>query len=337
MSISPFGLGFIGCGSYNATLAAAAARSEKLKPVACFDIVKECTEAFASANSIQACATLDELLNRDDIQGVVIATSNNTHKPITDAAAAAGKHVYVEKPIANTLEDAFAMIEATEKAGVVLAVGHNGRRLGGHRKMKEMIEAGEIGKPVTVEANFSHSGGLGLTPSQWRYFKEECPGLPLMQLGVHFADTVQYLLGNVLDVSSFMTHAATPADNNDVTVSLLKFGNGLLGYLGSNYASPPVYYVNIYGTGGNLYCNGGHSLRYLKAGAEGPVMVEVPAIDTQREELEEFAECALTGKKYEVDGYAGVRALAVVRAALKSNEENRPVSIDSIIAEAKDQ
>lgn len=330
----PFGLAFIGCGSYNTSLADATARSEKLKAVACYDISKDQADKFAEKFSMVSYAGLDEMLARDDVGGVVIASPNNAHRENVEAVAAAGKHLFVDKPIANTIEDALAIIDTAKSAGLTLAIGHNGRRLPGHRKMKEMIDAGMIGRPITVEANFSHAGGLHLTPDQWRFYKDGCPGLPLMQLGVHFADTVQYLLGDVKEVASFMSHVATPADNNDVTVNLLKFDNGLLGYLGSNYATPSVYYVNVYGTEGNLYCEGGGNLIYRTAQPDKREGVPLVGSDCQIEELEEFAECALTGKKFEVDGRAGLMALAVVRAAIQSNEEGRPVNIEQLIASA---
>ena len=331
----PFGIGFIGCGSYGQSLASAAAHSSKVRTAACYDPHKETADAFAEKYQVESCGKIDQLLAKNDVQGVIIASPNNAHRENVQAAARAGKHLFVDKPISNTLEDALAIIGTAESAGLTLAVGHNGRRLGGHRKMREMIDAGAVGTPVTVEANFSHSGGLGLTKSQWRFFRDQCPALPLMQLGVHFADTVQYLLGDVIEVCSFMSHVATPADNEDVTVSLLKFENGLLGYLGSNYATPAVYYVNVYGTGGNLYCEGGGNLKYRKAGSRKLQTIELTGADTQVEELEEFALCVQTGNRFEVDGCAALKALAVVRAALRSNETGAAVRIDQLIAEAR--
>ncbi|MGB9620255.1 MAG: Gfo/Idh/MocA family protein [Armatimonadota bacterium] len=330
-----FGLGFVGCGGYGQSLANAAAKSEKLLPVACWDVVPENAEKLAVKSGARTCSTIDELLAIEEVRGVVIASPNNAHRENAEAAAAAGKHVFVDKPIANTIEDALAIIEVCERAGVVLAVGHNSRRMAGHRKVKEMIDSGAIGKPVTVEANFSHAGGLGLKADQWRFTREGCPGLPLMQLGVHFADTAQYLLGDITEVSSFMSHVAIPADNDDVTVSLLRFEGGLLGYLGSNYATPSVYYVNVYGTGGNLYCERGGHLLYRAADSNDCRPIPLEPVDSQIEELEEFAECALSGAKPEVDGTAALKALAVVRAAIRSNEQRRPVTVAEVIEEGR--
>ncbi len=331
----PFRLAFIGCGWYGRSLADSTASSKLLRIAGCFDAQSAAATDFAHKYNTQSYADIDTLLGRDEIEGVVIATPNNAHMPPAVEAARAGKHVFVDKPIANTLEDALAIVSETGRAGVTLAVGHNARRFPGHRKMKELLGQGVVGVPVTVEANFSHSGGLGLTAAMWRSSRAECPGLPLMQLGVHFTDTLQYLLGDISEVSSFMAHAAIPVNNDDATVSLLRFETGLLGYLGSNYASPHVYYVNVYGTAGNLYCESGHAVSLRKAGAADREQIAVEPADTQVEELEEFARSVRTGVRFEVDGDAAVKALAVVNAALKSHQEGRSVRTQEVIEEAR--
>ena len=331
MGVSRFGLGFIGCGGYSRQLAQAALRSDELSIAACYDPDQGAAERFALDFSATRCASLDELAGMSAVEGVIIVSPNNAHRPNAEAAAAAGKHVFVDKPIANTIADARAIISACSNSGVVLAVGHNGRRMPGHRAMKRMLQDGAIGRPVTVEANFSHSGGLGLTPAHWRFYRDQCPGLPLMQLGIHFADTAQYLLGDVEEVCSFMSRIATPAEGDDATVTILRFADGFPGYLGSNYASPSIYYINIYGTEGNLHCEGGGRLQYRPAGSNDRRDVPLEPSDSLLEELEEFAQAARGERAPEVDGEAGLKALAVVRAALASNERRQAVRIAEVL------
>lgn len=324
-------LGLVGCGGYARTLAKSCVKSEKIELVACYDVLPEAAQAFESEFGCKAMESEDALLGRSDIEGVVIVTSNEAHMPNAVAAAKAGKHVFVDKPIAHTISDALAMIEACRQAGVVLAVGHNQRRNPGHRKLKEILDAGEIGTVVTAEANFSHSGGMHLKGTEWRCFRDKCPALPLMQLGVHHCDTLQYLLGDVVEVSSFVARIAIGPDNDDTTVNLLRFDRGPLGYLGSNYATPAIYYINIYGTGGNLFCEGGGVVRFRKPDSKEPKIIEVSPVDTHAEQLEEFAGCIRTGARPEVSGEDGLKALAIVEAALKSSCERRPVRIAEVI------
>ena len=113
----------------------------------------------------------------------------------------------MEKPIADTLADGKVVQEVCEQAGVVLMVGHCFRRLGAARMTKQLIEEGALGEVVLAEANFSLPAQL--TPDKWRYCRETCPGGPLMQLGVHHADTLQYWLGPIRRVQGSFARLVT--------------------------------------------------------------------------------------------------------------------------------
>lgn len=307
-----------------------ASRCANLRLVACYDVSTLARDNAAEKYGCRAAESIEDVVNDSGVEGVVIVTPNWTHKDCALAAAKAGKHVFVEKPIANTMEDAFAMIDACREAGVTLAVGHNYRRFGGQRKLKELVENGVPGTIVAVEANFSHSGGMEMTPESWRYHSDKAPALPLMQLGVHCADTLQHVIGPITQVCSYMDHVAVPGENLDVTATLLRFENGTIGYLGSNYATPPIHYVNIYGTKANLYTGFGNHVRVTYADCREEVF-EGLAPDDQIEELEEFGNCVRTGAKPEVDGEFAARNLAVVLGALRSSQEGRPVMLSELL------
>ena len=326
-------LGAIGVGGWAGGMVEKIHQSDKLRLVACYDISPELREQAAEKYGCAVASSVEELVSRADVEGVVVVTPNFVHREHVVAAAKAGKHIFVDKPIANEIEDAYAMIDACREAGVALAVGHNFRRFGGQRKLKELVEEGAPGTIVAVEANFSHAGGMGLNPQQWRYYADKAPALPLIQLGVHCADTLQHVVGPIAEVSSFMGHAAIPSENLDVTATLLRFENGVIGYLGSNYATPAIHYVNIYGTKANLYTGFGSQVRILWSDhARGEEIIHGPDVDDRLEELEDFGECVRMGNRPEVDGEAGIRNLAVVRAALKSSQEGRPVKLAELLA-----
>jgi len=328
----PIGLAVIGTGGFGRGMAERITASEKLRLVSCYDVVEKSREEAAQQFGCLAASSLDDIMADDSVEGVVITSQNSAHAENAIAAANGGKHVFTDKPIANEIADAYAMIEACRRAGVILAVGHNYRRFGGLRKLKQLFDEGIAGTIVAVEGNFSHGGGMGLTPEQWRWYADKAPALPLIQLGIHCVDTMQHILGPVAEVSSFMGRAAIPADNIDVTASVLRFESGLIGGLGSNYATVPVHYVNIYGTEANLSADLGNVVRIVRGGNKGEEVVEGPATDDRLEELEEFGECIRTGGQPEVTGEMGLRNLAVVRAALKSHQERRPVTIAEILA-----
>lgn len=277
--------------------------------------------------SVPVFPELKALLVEANVDGVVIATPNDTHFPLARIAFAAGKHVLVDKPITNDPEEAKNMITLARECGLRLAVGHNTRLLPAHQKMKQMIDSGELGKVLIAEGNFSHRGGMQLTPDRWRWHRHRCPGGPMMLLGVHHADTLQYLLGPVATVTAFADRLAHPAEIDDVVLSLLRFRSGTLGYLGSSYAIPSVFTLNLYGTEANLYTETGTILRVKRKGEGRPSNIPLDPVDTHLLELEAFARGIRGEGEPSVTGEDGLRALQVVTAAVRSAETGRPVEL----------
>ena len=109
----------------------------------CFSRSEESRTAFQEEFGIpRAAVTLDELLSDPEIEGVVVTTPNDVHKPVILDCLEAGKAVYTDKPIAHTIEDAAEIAAAVDRTGMVFAVGHSARRLSGHRVMKQWIDEG---------------------------------------------------------------------------------------------------------------------------------------------------------------------------------------------------
>ncbi|MBM4314123.1 MAG: Gfo/Idh/MocA family oxidoreductase, partial [Deltaproteobacteria bacterium] len=134
----------IGTGSWAAVIANAVQRSGKLELATCYSRTPEKCAAFSRKYGCDREQSFQDVLKRTDIEGVLLTTPNAVHAEHAIAAAQQGKHVYVEKPIANTISDGRKMVEACREAGVALLVGHDMRRLAGFRKMKELIDRGAI-------------------------------------------------------------------------------------------------------------------------------------------------------------------------------------------------
>lgn len=266
------------------------------------------------------------ILANPEVEGVLIVTPNTTHAALTAQAARSGKHVFVEKPIAATVAEGREMQRACENAGVTLMVGHNTRRAGGHRFLKKMVDGGELGTVVMAEANCSHAGGMSLTGAEWRASRADCPAVGLMQLGVHHADTLHYLLGPVTEVTALFAHVATPVDMDDATLSLLRFPSGPLAYLGSSYATPPRIHLALYGTRANAFYDlyGKLQLKWAHGAEESR---DIAPVDTVTEELTEFAACIRDRAVPETGAEAGIHALAIVEAAIRSAAEKRTIPI----------
>jgi predicted dehydrogenase len=340
-------LGLSGLGSFSVVIANAVKRSRKIELVTCFDIVSERRKAIAERYGCAQEKSYEDLVKRDDLDGVLLVTPNAFHHEQTELAAQHGKHVYVEKPIANTLADGRKMIEACEKAGVVLMVGHVHRRHAGNRKAKALIESGVIGEPVMVEANLSSGQGWDLTPDEFRWRGDDlgCPGGALMTMGVHQADTFNYIFGPIKTVFSFFNKLYIPAPVEDVTTTVFKFESGILGYLGCNFASPRTNWMHVYGTEANLLrtvarldrrfdverkqaVDQSTRLELFEKGKNQPQEIPLPIGDPILEQIDEFADCILTGKKPETDGPSSLKALALIRAAIESAKTGKTVDVE---------
>ena len=162
-----------------------------------------------------------------EVEGVVLATPNDVHEEQALACAERGRHVFVEKPIADTVEAGERMRRACADAGVTLMVGHAFRRLGAARRVKELLDEGALGRVVLAEANMSLPGSF--KPGAWRAERGRNPGGPIMQLGIHHVDTLAYWLGPVRRASGRFAHVHSQADIDDVGVVTLEFESGALG------------------------------------------------------------------------------------------------------------
>lgn len=345
-------VGLVGIGSWSGVIADAVARSKKAKLVTCFSRTPGKRAAYSRKYGCDQEKSFEEMLKRDDVEGILLTTPNAIHAEHTVLAARNGKHVFVEKPIANTLEDGGKMVEACEKAGVTLLVGHDMRRLSGFRKLKELMDQGAIGKPVMVESNFSARIGFELTPDKWRWYGNDsgCPAGALMTMGVHHADTLQYYFGKVKKVFSFFNKLYSQTDVEDVTMTTFQFESGVLGYLGSTYVSPRANWVYAYGTDGHLFCTLSLPnvpfdeylqvwpvvdrytlLQFFDKTKDKPEMIPLSVGDPVLEEIDEFADCVRTGKKPETDGRGALAALALIRAAIDSARMGKAVEPKGIL------
>ncbi len=323
----------IGLGRWARVLARGARRGDVIELVSCFSRSREKRAAFQQEFEVpKAAASLDELLADDEVEGVLIATPNDTHRDLIVAALDAGKAVYVDKPVAHTLEHALDVKRAVERTGRAFAVGHSARRLSGSRVMKRWVEDGSLGEVSLAEANFSNERGLELTPETWRWYADKSPGGTFIQLGVHHADNLQYLLGPVARVTAHARRLYTESEVPDAVMAILEFESGPLGYIGCGWASPGVYQIRLQGTRHNLlydldftHWDESHqadewsTLVSQAYRQQERTPVELPPTDMFREQLDEFALAIRGQAEIEVGIDEAIRALAVVRAALESS------------------
>ena len=328
-------VGIVGIGWWSDVLAGVIEKSDKLELRAGFTRSPEKNAKFAETFNCEAMASYEDMLALDDLDGVILTTPNSAHLPGTLAAAAAGKHVFVEKPVSNTIADGRTMIAACDAANVVLAVGHSYRRHGALRHLKKMIDDGELGRVSRAEGIFSNDNGLKLKPGAWRTDTEEIPGGCLMQIGIHQIDNLLYLLGDVQELTAYVDRLETEPEIEDVTSVLMRFQSGAIGFVASDYISPRRFMINVHGTKANAFFDMDiDGLRIQRTGESKPSPVEFPPADHLLAELEDFADAVTQGRKPEVDGTDALNPLAIVLGAVKSSRKGRSVPLSEILGEA---
>ena len=172
-------------------------RSGRIEIASCFTRSADKRAAFAEKYRCRPVADYAEILADDSIEAIINTTPNAVHLETTRLAASAGKHVFLDKPIANTVTEGREIARVCEDAGVVLALGYQRRRESHFRWIKSEIEAGRFGRLVQAECNISRDRLGKIDLSSWRYQASGMPGGVMLQIGIHYVDVLEMLLGPV--------------------------------------------------------------------------------------------------------------------------------------------
>ncbi|TBL75616.1 Gfo/Idh/MocA family protein [Paenibacillus thalictri] len=308
--------------------------------VAFVDPVLERAEVYAAKHGAEAFTDYNEMLAKIKPDAVSVCTPNFLHAPVAIAAAQAGAHVLVEKPMATTDAEAQAMIEAAAASGVYLMVGHNQRLMPPHVKAKEILQTGKLGKVLTFRTSFGHPGperwsvdGRG----SWFFRKNEAIMGAMGDLGVHKSDLIRYLLDDeVAEVSSFIgTLHKDGTDVDDNSTSLLRMNSGAIGTLVASW----TYYKGE-DNSTVLWCE--HGVIKIGTHPEDQVIVElrdgnvekyaVGAISTNEKQsssgvIDAFVDSLVTNTPPSISGEEGRRSLNVILAAFESQATGRNVKL----------
>lgn len=322
----------LGMGWWSDVLADAIGRTTAIEIVACHSRSADKRAAFAAKYGCVAAERYEDILADDSVEAIINTTPNGVHLETVRQAAERGKHVFLDKPIANTVGDGQAIARACADAGVVLSVGYQRRRESQFRWIKEQIDAGRFGRLVQAECNISRDRLGKIDLSSWRYQAAGMPGGVMLQIGIHYVDVLEMLLGPVRRVSAMTARLVLPGDNPDVANMLLEHDGGAISNLAASYASASEHYMmNVYGKEASAYYDRFAGLRFLERGGSGTTPVAIERNDVLVEELEEFAACIRGQGEPEVGGLRATRSLAVICAGIESAREGRAVDVEALL------
>lgn len=332
-------LGIVGLGWWGSTLVESVQQSEDLRFVAAYTRSRSAKDrAFAGAHELSLADSYEAMLADPAVEGVVLATQPQGHCDQILAAAAAGKHVFCEKPLVMNRDEAERATAAVRAVGVTLAVGYNRRFHPSWMDLKHRIKQGELGTLLHVECTMSSPNGLSMQSAAWRSQRTEAPCGGLFPMGVHAIDGFIDLMGEVSEVFCRSLRRAIANDNDDTTSVLLNMKQGMTAYLSTLMATAGSFRFQVYGTlamatlGGSTHVVG-QSSQQRRTGLFGsyvwqPVkgdasLLDVPVFDVNRAELEAFAKAASGGPPYPIPPEQMVHAVAVTDAIIRSAQSGR--------------
>ncbi|MGQ9526044.1 MAG: Gfo/Idh/MocA family protein [Armatimonadota bacterium] len=322
--------GLIGCGGMGLHLARQANMVEGARVTAVCDSDPDRAAAGGRELDVPFHTAHSELVNRDDVDAVIVASPNNLHCIHSCDAAKAGKHVFCEKPMAPTLSECDDMIAAAQQNEVKLMVAQVLRYFPVFLETRRIVESGAIGKPVAMRVTRT-SGPSGTFDHGWRARYDLTGGI-LMEINAHELDYMRVILGDPVAVYAQSRRLVQGSyDYDDTHFVEISFGDGGMGFLHSSVAAAVgEYHMVIQGTEGTLTNGGfGGPIRYARFGEE-PTEIsasEIEAEEPYHHELRLFVEAVLTGGKPPVPGREGRAAVELALAAYASARTGQPVDI----------
>lgn len=228
----------VGMGWWGKTLVNLIGKSSKLRVVKGMKRNPASEAEFAKANNFDLVSDYNEVLKDPKVQAVILCTPHTTHTEQVIAAAKAGKHVFCEKPLALTRADAERSLAAINANKLHIAIGHERRFEPPVMDMMRMIQSGELGVPLQIEANFSQDKFLALPADNWRLTPEEAPAGPITATGIHILDLSVSVFGAAESVWCSVKQLGSPLTNGDTLAAMVKFKKGGHALLTAILATP---------------------------------------------------------------------------------------------------
>jgi predicted dehydrogenase len=343
-------VGVVGCGNISGAYAKNARAFDSFEFVACADIDPRAAEALAALHGFEA-RPVDELIEDRDIDVILNLTPPAAHARVTSQALAAGKHVYSEKPLATTPSEARALVAEAGRVGLQLGCAPDTFLSSPYQAARELLDAGEIGEPLTASASMLMGGQASWHPNPDIFFADGAG--PLLDMGPYYLSAMVALLGSVRRVAGFASTrvhqraiAVGPragerftADTPTHTVAALELDGGVTATLTASFEAPGEYVTDfvVYGTEGSLLLPDPNSFDgSLKVRRRGTDWVDVPYTtrgvrDVRGIGLHDFAEAVADGRAPRASGVLAAHVVEVARSILAAAADGASVEIATAV------
>lgn len=290
--------------------------------------------AWARAHGLAFGTELGEALADPAVRAVILCTPHAQHTAQIAAAAAAGRHVFCEKPLALTRREAAASVALCAAHHVVLGVGHERRFEPPVCELARLARSGVLGTLLQIEASFCQDKFLALPAGNWRLSAAEAPAGPLTATGIHMLDLGVSLLGAPVSAAASVGRLGSALANGDTLGALVRFGSGANLLLSAVLATPFAGRLMVYGNQGWAEIRdkahpekpAGWALTLCRRGG-APESIDYPATDAVQRNLEAFAAAATGGAPYPIPSEEMVATIAALEAIVTSAATGRVVPV----------
>jgi predicted dehydrogenase len=328
----------VGLGRWGRSLVASVqGKSTQLRFVRAHTRTRASAEEFCRQYDVPLIDSYEEILADPEVDAIVLATPHSLHETQIIAAAAAGKHIHVEKPVTLDRASADRAVEAARKAGVVLAVGYCRRFHPSIVEVRRRLAQGRLGAVVSMVAQHTTSTAQFIVPENWRAAPEEAPGGALTAVGVHALDHMIEFAGRVRDVRC-ATARTFPGPSDDTTTVMLHFESGATGLIFCSVATATNFSFTLYGGKGLAEISKPNlqTLRFVPTSDQPPIgaviappdeISEHPGFDMLNAELTEFARAIHERRPYPVPLDEILHGMSVFDAIVEAARSNEIVPV----------
>lgn len=308
------GIGLIGIGGWGGTNAANIMRSRRFCIRGAFDVNESALERFGGRFGVEGFDSAEALFSCPEVEAVCITVPNHLHGPLIRAAADAGKAIFVEKPLASTVEECRALEMYCAERGGLLQVGHQMRRDPVFRALKGLLDSGDLGDAIYSQGVYTAPGG---NQDTWRGDADCCPGGSMEQIGIHLIDTLIYLHGLPLKSGGWARNIPRTSGGPDCGNVSLTFERNIRANVTSIYGTARHFSLNVFCTGGVISTDG--SCLLIAGYNQKATRRRIAGIPGGVAQFTAFAECIERGIPPETGATEAIAVMNVIQSMPGSN------------------